>query len=153
MESEYSSVNKWLEWAETHIMQGNHREAYNCLNKARELARERNLDIRDKIANIERIMKDVLRSKQEILKRFVSLFGELLTETNPRRQTALGKEIAHIAREALEEERSDPDEDLRLISQACLSMEHWKDQTRFCHLTEQDIKDYMKKVQRMMIGI
>lgn len=153
MDNAAISVGKWLELAENYALEGNSREAYQCLDRAKELARERGVNVLDRIRNIENMMKDTVTSKKEIIKKYLLLFGEILTEQNENRQKLIGKEIAQFSRDISNQLDSGSQEGNKLkeIKDAVVSMSYWKDGSRFCHVTEDDIRAYVRALHQMML--
>lgn len=87
--------------------------------------------------------------EQEIIIKYVTLFKKLIKNNDKEEQLIVAKDIADFSSQINDEiEKNYSDSLLHEIQEACLSMEHWKDGTGYCNLTEKDIKKFLNRLEK-----
>jgi len=89
--------------------------------------------------------------KKILIKTYIEFFEKLLSEKDAERQQEIAKAIADFSGKVNDEvEEKYWNELLQKIHNSCLPMEHWKDETGFCNLTENDVKDFLEQLNTEM---
>lgn len=78
----------------------------------------------------------------------MELFNSLLKEKDLEKQRLVAEEIADFSGFISKKVENSGDELLEEINEACLPIEHWKDYTGYCNLTELDLKKFIKELER-----
>jgi hypothetical protein len=86
--------------------------------------------------------------KKALIKKYIDLFEKILAADNIETQQEIAREIAGFSGKVNDEvEEKYFDEPIQIVQNACLPMEHWKDETECCNLTEKDIKDFLEQLK------
>lgn len=86
--------------------------------------------------------------KKILINKYIEFFEKLLTEKDAERQQEIANEIANFSGKINDEvEEKYYDETIQKIQNSCLPMEHWKDETGYCDLTEKEIKDFLEQLK------
>jgi len=89
--------------------------------------------------------------KEEIIRKYINYFEKLLSESDEREQEKIGKKIADFSIEIYKEvEEKYPNSPLENIQASCLAMEHWEDETGYCGVNENDIKNFLEQLKNML---
>jgi adenosylhomocysteine nucleosidase len=76
-------------------------------------------------------------------------FEQLLAEDDLENQRRIARMIADYSSDVTARiETNWPDEPIHTINHDCLTLEHWKDETGYCELTESDIKRFLEMLER-----
>jgi len=85
---------------------------------------------------------------QQISQKYIRLFEKLLSENDKTKQLEIAKEISDYSGEIDKKvEKNCDDSKLHKIQEECLPMEHWKDDSGYCNLTEGDIKRFKEELE------
>ncbi len=90
---------------------------------------------------------EIKMEKQEIINKFIQFFEELLKEKNIETQRKTAVKISDFAGEVNEDIGKIANKTLQEIQEACLPMEHWKDETGYCELDEKDIHRFIRELK------
>ncbi len=75
--------------------------------------------------------------KKILIKKYIEFFEKLLAEKDAEKQQTIAEEIANFSGKVNDEvEKKYWNEPIQIIQNSCLPMEHWKDETGYCDLTE-----------------
>jgi len=86
--------------------------------------------------------------KKILIKKYIEFFERLLAEKDVEKQQEIAEEIANFSGKLNDEvEKKYWDEPIQKIQNSCLPMEHWKDETGYCELTEKDIEDFLEQLK------
>ncbi len=86
--------------------------------------------------------------KKILIKKYIEFFEKLLSEKDAEKQQEIAEDIAYFSGKINDEvEEKYWNEPLQKIQNSCLSMEHWKDETGYCDLSERDIEDFLKQLK------
>ena len=86
--------------------------------------------------------------KKIIVNKYIELFEKLLTEKDVEKQQKISEGIADFSNEVNDVvEEKYYDETIQKIQNSCLPMEHWKDETKYCDLTEKDIENFLEQLK------
>ena len=92
--------------------------------------------------------------KKALIKKYIKFFEELSSEKDAERRNKIAEEIADFSGKVNDEvEKKYYNEPIQKIQNSCLPMEHWKDETGYCDLTEKDIEDFLKKLRIELISL
>ena len=86
--------------------------------------------------------------KKILVKKYIEFFEKLLAEKDAEKQQKIANEIADFSSKINDEvEEKYWDKPIQKIQNSCLPMEHWKDETGYCELTEKDIEDFLEQLK------
>lgn len=86
--------------------------------------------------------------KKILIKNYIEFFEKLLFEKDAEKQQEIAKDIADFSGKVNDEvEEKYWDEPIQKIQNSCLPMEHWKDETGYCDLSEKDIEDFLEQLK------
>jgi len=86
--------------------------------------------------------------KKILINKYIEFFEKLLTEKDAEKQQKIAEEIADFSGKVNDEvEEKYYDETIQKIQNSCLPIEHWKDETEYCDLTEKDIEDFLEQLK------
>lgn len=89
-----------------------------------------------------------MKTVDNLKEKYLELFNKLLKEKDLENQRIIAKEIADFSGAISKKVEDYGDGILEEINQVCLPMEHWKDETGYCNLTELDIRKFIKHLSK-----